>query len=160
MQAVGVFGSVLKWFKNYLSNRKQRVVLPGITSDWVYILAGVPQGSIHGPLLFLLYINDIVNDIGANIRLFADDTSLSVIVENPVMAAACLNTDLLKLSHWAATWLVLFNPTKTESLIFSRKLNKPLHPPLFMESQQIVEVESHTNTLVLSYQLTVHGTKT
>ena len=93
--------------------------------------------------ILVLYINDIVNDIGANIRLFADHTSLSIIVENPVMAAARLYTDLLKLSHWAATWLVLFNPTKTESLIFSRKLNKPLHPPLFMENQQIVEVESH-----------------
>ena len=157
LQAVGVFGSVLKWFKNYLSNRKQRVVLPGITSDWVYILAVVPQGSIHSPLLFLLYINDIVNDIGANIRLFADDTSLSIIVENPVMAAACLNTDLLKLSHWAATWLVLFNPTKTESLIFSRKLNKPLHPPLFMENQQIVEVESHKHFgVILSADCTWH----
>ena len=157
LQAVGVCGSVLKWFKNYLSNRKQRVVLPGITSDWVYILAGVPQGSILGPLLFLLYINDIVNDIGANIRLFADDTSLSIIVENPVMAAACLNTDLSKLSHWAATWLVLFNPTKTESLIFSRKLNKPLHPPLFMENQQIVEVESHKHLgVILSADCTWH----
>ena len=157
LQAAGVCGSVLNWFKNYLSNRKQRVVLPGITSDWVYILAGVPQGSILGPLLFLLYINDIVNDIGANIRLFADDTSLSIIVENPVMAAACLNTDLLKLTHWAATWLVLFNPTKTESLIFSRKLNKPLHPPLFMENQQIVEVESHKHLgVILSADCTWH----
>ena len=61
------------------------------------------------------------------------------------MAAACLNTDLLKLSNWAATWLVLLNPTKTESLMFSRKLNKPSHPPLFMESQQIMAVESHKN---------------
>ena len=66
------------------------------------------------------------------------------------MAAACLNTDLLKLSRWAATWLVLFNPTKTESLIFSHKLNKPLHPPLLMENQQTVEVESHKHLGVIS----------
>ena len=81
-----------------------------------------------GPLIILFYINDIVNDIGAKISFFADDISLSINVENPVMVAACLNTDLLKLSHWVATWLVMFNPTKTKSRIFSRKLNKPLHP--------------------------------
>ena len=102
-----------------------------------------------GPLLFLLYINDIVNDIGAKISFFADDIGLSINVENPVMVAACLNTDLLKLSHWVATWLVMFNPTKTKSRIFSRKLNKPLHPPLFMEKQQIVEVESHKHLGVI-----------
>ena len=61
---------------NYLSERRQRVVLPGAITDWAYIKAGVPQGSIIGPLLFLIFINDIVNDIGSNIRLFADDTSL------------------------------------------------------------------------------------
>ena len=65
------------------------------------------------------------------------------------MAAACLNTDLLKLSHWAATWLVLFNPTKTESILFSHKLHKSLHPPLFMENQQSVEVESQKHLGVI-----------
>ena len=81
------------------------VILPSATSDWVYIQAGVPQGSI------LLYINDIVTDIGSNIRLFADDTSLFIIVDNPLTAADCLNSDLSKISRWAATWLVSFNPT-------------------------------------------------
>ena len=75
IQAAGVTGNVHTWFADYLSDRKQRVVLPGAVSDWTDIRAGVPQGSILGPLLFLLYINDIVQDIGSNIRLFADDTS-------------------------------------------------------------------------------------
>ena len=143
LKAAGVTGEVLNWFKNYLTDRKQRVVLPNATSDWTVIRAGVPQGSILGPLLFLLYINDIVNDIGSNIRLFADDTSLFIIVDNPVTAAECLNSDLNKLSRWAATWLVTFNPSKTEALLFSRKLNKPQHSPLFMQNHQISEVESH-----------------
>ena len=138
-EAAGVPGAVLTWFWSYLSDRKQRVVLPGASSDWIYILAGVPQGSILGPFLF---INDIVNDIGANIRLFADDTSLFIIVENPMTAADCLNSDLNVISQWATSWLVLFNPTKTESLIFSRKMNKPFHPPLYMNDQQLVEVET------------------
>ena len=78
--AAGVTGEVLAWFKDYLKDIKHRVVLPSATSDWVYIPAGVLQGSILGPLLFLLYINDIVTDIGSNIRLFADDTSLFIII--------------------------------------------------------------------------------
>ena len=65
-------GELLDWLSNYLTNRKQRVVIPGAVSNWIFIKAGVPQGSILGSLLFLLYINDIVVDIHANIRLFAD----------------------------------------------------------------------------------------
>ena len=61
----------------------------------------MPQGSILGPLLFLLYINDIDNDIGCNIRLFADDTSLFVIVENPDSATELINTNMGKISIWA-----------------------------------------------------------
>ena len=80
-----------------ISLTKQRVVLPGAVSDWTDIRAGVPQGSILGPLLFLLYINDIVQDIGSNIRLFADDTSLFIIVDDPMTAAGCINTDLDKI---------------------------------------------------------------
>ena len=76
LRAAGISGSLLSWFESYLSERRQRVILPGTQSDWNYIYAGVPQGSILGPLLFLLYINDIVKDIQSNIRLFADDTSL------------------------------------------------------------------------------------
>ena len=56
LQAAGVSGKVLAWFKSYLSDRRQRVVIPGATSDWASIRAGVPQGSILGPLLFLVYI--------------------------------------------------------------------------------------------------------
>ena len=111
-------------------------MLPGSFSEWVYIKAGVPQGSILGPLLFLLYINDIVKNIGSNIRLFADDTSLFIIVDNPSTAALCLNSDLEKLSCWAAIWLVTFNPSKNESLLISRKINKPIHPPLYMQNVQ------------------------
>ena len=121
-------GNLLSWFESYLSERRQRVILPGTQSDWNYIHAGVPQGSILGPLLFLLYINDIVKDIQSNIRLFADDTSLFIVVENPDTAAQTLNSDLEKTTKWAKDWLVSFNPIKTETLLISRKLIQPAHP--------------------------------
>ena len=144
LRAAGVSGEVLAWFQSYLSNRKQRVVLPDGTSDWVFIRVGVPQGSILGPLLFLLYIfNDIVLDIGSYIRLFADDTSFYIIVEDPVVAANCLNSDLNKITQWAATWLVSFNPTKTEYIIISQKSNRNRHSSIYMQNHQILEVDFH-----------------
>ena len=143
LEFAGVTEEALEWFRNYLSNRRQRVVLPGASSDWAYIRAGVPQGSILGPLLFLVYINDIVENIGSHIRLFADDTSLFIIVDDPITSAARLNSDLDKITRWAALWLVTFNPTKSESFLVSRKVNRPVHPPLFMQNIQIEEVECH-----------------
>ena len=143
LEAAGITGNLLSWFNNYLSNRKQRVVLPGASSDWVSIKAGVPQGSILGPLLFLLYINDIVVDINSNIRLFADDTGLFIVVDDPIASANTLNADLLKITNWADRWLVKFNPTKTESLLLSRKSNPINHPSVFMNNHQITEVKEH-----------------
>ena len=94
LQKVGITGPLLQWFTDYLNNRKQRVVLPGVFSHWTDLKAGVPQGSILGPLLFFIYINDILRNINSSIHLFADDTSLYIIVENPIQAVTILNSDL------------------------------------------------------------------
>ena len=109
----------------------------GGRSDWQFIRAGVPQGSILGPLLFLLYINDIVADIQSCVRLFADDTSLYIIVDNPISAAEMINTDLETIQRWAEKWLVKFNPSKSESLLVSWKNNRNMHPPLIMNAVHI-----------------------
>ena len=77
-------------------------------SSWTSVNAGFPQGSILGPLLFFLYINDIVVDINSSIRLFADDTSLYIIVDDPIQAVEQLNLDLAKIHRWAEKWLVTF----------------------------------------------------
>ena len=95
------------------------------------------------PLLFLIFINDIVKNIGASIRLFADDTSLYIVLETPNTAAMILNSDLHNISDWADFWLVNFNAAKTLSMVISRKVNKPIHPPLFMNNTQINETQTH-----------------
>ena len=155
---IGIGGSLLKWFSNYLSDRKQRVVLPKSSSSWGTINAGVPQGSILGPLLFLVYINDITQNIYSNIRLFADDTTLYIIVRDPNMSAALLNQDMQTISTWAETWLVSFNPNKTESLLISRKINRTQHPPVYMQNNVIAEVETHKHLgLTFDHNLTWHS---
>jgi ABC-type antimicrobial peptide transport system ATPase subunit len=104
------------------------VVLNGSNSEWKTINAGVPQFSILGTLLFLLFINDIITDIKASIKLFAVDTSLYVTVDTLQNAADIINRDLKKIHQWSVSWLVKFNPQKTETSVISRKLIKPLHP--------------------------------
>ncbi|WP_078461400.1 reverse transcriptase domain-containing protein [Solemya velum gill symbiont] len=127
----------------------------GTQSNCKTIHSGVPQGSILGPLLFLVYINDIVCDIKSEIKLFADDTSLSVIVDHPNSSAAQLQSDIDKISLWAHKWLVTFNPIKTECLLISRKTIKPVHPPLLMYGQNISEVVSHKHLgIILSNDCT------
>ena len=74
LKCVCIRGFLFKWFSNYLLDRKQHVVIPGASSDWFPVTAGVQQGSILSPLLFLIFINNIVVDLGTNVRLFADDT--------------------------------------------------------------------------------------
>ena len=143
LRSVGISAVLLKWFSSYLVGRKQRVVLQGVEFQWNYIKAGVPQGSILGPLFFLIFINDIVTEIGSSIHLFADDTSLSTIVDNSDVAAEILNADLEKIVKWAEAWLAKFNPLKTESRLIARKINKPEHTSLIMLGQQINEVAFH-----------------
>ena len=132
-----------KCFANYLTGRNQRVVINGQVSEWLYVLAGVLQGSILGPLLFLIYINDIVKILGCSIRLFADDTSLCIIVDFPDGAAYHLNVVLNSISIWAVAWLVAFNTGKTLSMIFSRKLHRPHHQPLLMNNTMLTETDTH-----------------
>ena len=101
------------------------------------------SSSILGPRLFIMFKNDIVKEIHSNIRLFADDTSLYIIVDFPDSAAQILNVDLERLYEWAVQWLVRFNPNKTVSLLFSRKLNIHHHPTLCFNDVLIQEVVSH-----------------
>ena len=80
--------------ENYLHNRKQRVVLNGQTSDWAEVKAGVPQGSVLGPFLFLIYINDLPEGLKANVKLFTDDTSIFSVVNDVTTSRNELNNDL------------------------------------------------------------------
>ena len=136
LKNLGITGSLHDLLKNYLSDRSQRVVLNGQESDWTHISAGVPQGSVLGPLLFLVYINDLTENISSNIKLFADDASLFTRINNNVNAShERLMRDLEKITAWAYQWKMKFNPDITKQaieVVFSCKYakTKPIHPPL------------------------------
>ena len=102
------------FFQNYLSNRKQRVVLNGLYSVFSAVETGVPQGSVLGPLLFLIYINDLERNNKSNIKFFADDTMLFSIVKDTTMSASDLNHDLNIIFQWTHQWKMEFNPDPTK----------------------------------------------
>ena len=124
LKRCGVSGQLLSVLQSFLKDRKQRTVLNGQCSNWGDILAGVPQGSILGPLLFLVYINDLTADLKCNVKLFADDTSLFTVVQQPYTAAEDLNHDLELISKWAHDWRMSFNPDPQKQaveLLLSKK---------------------------------------
>ena len=109
LNQIGVEGTFLDTIQSYLAERKQVVVVDGVKSETLKITAGVPQGSRLGPLLFIIYMNDIVDDIESDILIFADDTSLMASGIDPAETVQQLNRDLVKISSWAKKWKVLFN---------------------------------------------------
>ena len=92
-------GKVIKLLENYLTGRTQRVILNGTSSESFTVQSGVPQGSVLGPLLFLIYINDLENGIKSKVKFFADDTMVYSVVHNPLLTAADLNHDLQLISQ-------------------------------------------------------------
>ena len=142
----GIDGNVLALLTNYLSNRRQRVVLNGKSSDWAPILSGVPQGSVLGPLLFLIFINDLEAGIISQIKFFADDTSLYSVVKDPEKSARELNHDLEVISNWAKQWKMSFNPDPTKpanEILFSHKRKPVVHPPLYFNGVEVKRVTEH-----------------
>ena len=111
LQSHGIKGQVLKWMENWLKDRKQRVSLNGRYSKWQEVLSGVPQGSVLGPLLFLIFINDIEEDVISKVCKFADDTKIGRAVGSEEEVNK-LREDLRRLCEWAKDWQMLFNIEK------------------------------------------------
>ncbi len=115
IKQLGIVGIVHKWIENWLSNRKQRVVINSTASDRTPVTSGVPQGSVLGPVLFIIYINDIDVRLNNFISKFADDTKIghSIITEYDRVS---LHEDLRKISEWSQRWKMPFNANKCRIL--------------------------------------------
>ena len=126
--------------ENYLTGRQQKIVLNGQTSSWKNVLAGVPQGSVLGPVLFLVYINDLPNGIESTSKIFADDRSLFSKVKDETSSDTQLNNDLNKISKWAFQWKILFNLDPSEQAIeicFSHKRENKSYPSLMFNDTKV-----------------------
>ena len=121
MQAYGVGGKVLKWVEAFLSQRAQRVCVDGSVSSWEVVTSGVPQGSVLGPLLFLLFINDLADNVKSHVKIFADDTKIYSSANDPT----CINTlqaDIDRVLRWSLDWQLPFNVTKCVGYSSGRRL--------------------------------------
>ena len=136
----GINGELYSWIKDFLTNRHQEVVLNNIHSDPCEVLSGVPQGSVLGPLLFLLFINDLPEKISSHIRLYADDVIIyrTVYSNNDVLR---LQEELNVLSKWASDWHMTFNLNKCEHLVVSN-IRSPLYTEYRINDHSIRKVST------------------
>ena len=145
MKQSGISGNLLDTITDFLNYRKQRVALDGKFSSWTSIEAGVPQGLILGPLLFLIYINDLSDDLMSNVKLFANDMPLFSVVHNVNTSSTNLNNDIRKISDWAIQWNMSFNPDpskQAQEVIYSRKRQNPNHDSIYFNNNLVNQVHS------------------
>ena len=136
--------------KSFLSNRYQPVVLNGQASSWADVKAGVPQASILGPLFFLIYINDLSENLKSTVKLFAEDTLTYHAVKDHNTSAEILSHDLTKISEWAQyRWKMSLSPyhsKQPQEVLFSDKATKTNHPNIF--NGYMVQNSANQSTLV------------
>ena len=131
LKQLSINDNIIQWVSSYLTNRQQSVVLNGVTSDSANVLSGVPQGSVLGPLLFVIYVNDLASmqlSEGSEIILYADD----LLLFRPISTTAdynILQKDISALEHWTANNSLKFNTSKCNYMVISRKKN-PIVPML------------------------------
>ena len=111
VKSFGIVGRIYDWIEDWLEGREQRFVLLGKSSNWTTVISWVPQGSVLGPLLFLIYINDLDDSIRSKVLKFADDTKVFSVVSN-ANDIDRLQQDLRNLCNWSQDWQVLFSGDK------------------------------------------------
>ena len=127
-------------------------MLNGQSTSSTNVNAGDPQGSILGPLLFLIYINELSDGLSSNAKPLADDTSLFSVVHDINASTVELKSDLNKINYWDFQWKMNFNPDRskqTKEVIFSRKLKKTTNPPLLFNNNIVSQVSSQKHLGVI-----------
>ncbi len=123
LESYGIKGNLLKWVKDFLLGRRQRVVVNGVPSSWASVDSGIPQGSVLGPLLFICYVNDMPEIVTSMIKMFADYTKLFAECKNDEDREK-LQSDLESLQEWSRTWQIRFNADKCKVMHMGRGNSK------------------------------------
>ena len=142
-ESVGTGGSVLSVLTQFLSNQSQYVLVDGCRSKLVKVMSGVPQGSVLGPLLFLLYTLELFSILENKLIGYADDSTLMAVAPAPgarVTVAESLNRDLVRVNAWCDLWGMKLNASKTKTMIDSRsRTMHPQSPPLTIDGTVLKE---------------------
>ena len=142
LEYYGIRGSTHKWISSWLSERSQKVVLDGQASDPVPVLSGVPQGSVLGPVLFLIFINDLPENIRSSVRLFADDCVLYRNIKSPI-DCQIMQDDPNSLAQWETDWQMKFNVAKCHSMRVTRHLpENQIQFEYSLHQQRLEQVQS------------------
>ena len=123
---LGIQGNIYNWVKSFLEDRHQRVIVNGTKSNWRKVTSGVPQGSVLGPVLFLIFINDLPDTINCTLKFFADDTELYKVI-NTNEDSKNIQENIYKACDWATKWQMTFNTKKCKIMhIGPKKLRNTL----------------------------------
>ena len=115
VSSFGIADPLLSWIKAFLSQRKQRVVVDGVNSSWASVMSGIPQGSVLGPTLFVMFVNDLPDTTASKTQLYADDAKIYAPVLNPA-SSQVLQQDLSNIQKWSRTWQLPLNSQKCKAL--------------------------------------------
>ena len=137
----GIGGKTIKWIDAFLCYRQQRVKVNGVKLDWAPVVSCVPQGTVLGPLLFSLHINDTTSDIESEIRLFADDCVCYREIKN-VEDTVKLQKDIDRLGSWARKWGMRFQPVKCNMVQLTNKRTSKIQASNKLEGTALENVES------------------
>ena len=146
VNALGIKGDILQWINSFLSNRRQRVVVEGKSSSWENVKSGIPQGTVLVPILFVIFVNDLTNDLTSMTKLFADDTKVYREVNNREDASS-LQKDVETLTTWSRVWQLPFNATKCKCMHFGKK-NQQHKYKMNEHTLKEVEVEKDLGVIV------------
>jgi ribonuclease P/MRP protein subunit RPP40 len=119
VESVGIRGKILEWIKDFLKDRKQRVVMGNSKSSWADITSGISQGSVFGPILFVIFINDLPSKINSYVKIFADDTNIFRALRS-IRDISMSQEDISKLLLWSTAWQLPFNVAKCKLLHFGK----------------------------------------